>query len=303
MAEGFRIPIVSDIVDFFTDVFQTNIGEPLTGNTFQQLQPVTDEEFDQLLQHASSVGLDGPQLDRLRNEGQALGASRFEIQSMIDQMIQDNRFQGQADELQEVENEVLDFGRGRFRDARNTLTNRQQRINRLLTTPGAVRSDAEYGALFGEAENLINAQVNQTRRDASNAAASAGLRFAGGARDAITRAEETGTGQRANVIGNIASDLVSRRDATENDIISLGDAETAFESGRIPNAFNIAGVRHTAPASFDSVNRILGPQLAVEEGRRGQSQAAFGQLIGVGQHAADSAQDTIGEIFRSFRGD
>lgn len=106
------------------------------------------------------------------------------------------------------------------------------RYERATSSPAALRTDRDYGAMLAQAESAVNANVNQTRQSASRGLASRGLAGSGKVSDAVRQSEIQASAARGGMFQTAYSDAMSRLENART-------SKAGFLSDMTQNKYNI----------------------------------------------------------------
>lgn len=182
------------------------------------------------------------------------------------------------------------------------FTNRIDQLRGLVNNPSAIRSDAEFAAQLSEAENYINAQVGQTRGQASKQTAAAGLRSSGKMQDMAQRASEVGASAKAENFSRTAEGIRGLLGNTEsnyaNFLSGITDAQNNIDIGMFPNYQSLTAMGMNLPrpdlfSPFGTGMDIMGLNI-------GKSQQDFANMVSFAESIRGIADQGFNRAAHAF---
>ncbi len=298
-----------NLAGFFLQPLQHFLGAFDPQSYGRDADPISVENMDRIVQGMRKSGWSDEDIDWVMRNGSNIGAPLEYVQALVEDMTQfreareinDRARQAFADYLQTGRDTVAQ-GQVRIGEARTRTEEDIGRFDAILNetgdTPGALRSDLEYGHALGEAENYINAAANRTRREAGAATSQSGLAGSGAAASAIMRAEEAAGVAKAGSAGSLLRRASGERDEYQKYLDDLGAQETTLnqylvdiERGRMPAELALGEFLLDAYPQLDPMNDVLGTKLGQDQYRLGQVSQNYGTVFDVFGFATDKAFD------------
>jgi hypothetical protein len=198
-------------------------------------------------------------------------------------------------------------------DAESQMARYQGDIDRygnILTKPGAIRSDSEYGTALAQGENAIRSAQRQTQRQAAAATTGSGLRGSLGATDLSMRARETAGDQMGGLQAGMLSEVTGRKKAAEDAragwvpyIGGLRSQGSEIEAGRMPSTQQIGMTGLQQPTPYgNTLEDVSGTRMAGTEWGTGRVSNQISQLVSLLSNMGQQGMNMGTSLLGMFKG-